>query len=100
MEYLAIKNWKEYQHYKKRNPPWIKMYHGLLDDYDFDRLADESKLLLMCLFLLACRTDNQIPYDQDWIQRKSTLRLEIDLAPLFDAGWISIVDGDASGEPF
>ena len=30
---LHIKNWGEFQHYKKRNPPWIKLHKKLLDDF-------------------------------------------------------------------
>ena len=90
MVYLEIKNWHEFQHYTKRNPPWIKLYHTILDDYEFDRLKDKDKLLLVCLYLLAGKTNNQIPHDIEWIQRKSTLESPIDLGPLFDAGFIRI----------
>src|SRR5690606_19747530 len=35
--YLTVKNFERFQHYKDRNPPWIKLYNDLLDDYEFGR---------------------------------------------------------------
>ena len=51
MLYLRVKNWGEFQHYTKRNPPWIKLYTSLLEDYDFNRLKDQDRLHLMLLWL-------------------------------------------------
>jgi ribosomal protein L32 len=95
MEYIIIKNWKQFQHYKDRNPPWIKLYHSLLDDYEYSQLNDASKLLLLSLWMLAGRTDNKIPNDLSWIKSKSMLNNKIDLKPLINNGFISI-NGDAS----
>jgi hypothetical protein len=39
-QWLTIKNWSEFQHYKDRNPPWIKLHRALLDDYAFAALPD------------------------------------------------------------
>jgi len=50
---IQPKNWKKFQHYNKRNPPWIKLHKGLLDDYDFQCLQDASKALAISLWLLA-----------------------------------------------
>jgi hypothetical protein len=32
--YFEVRNFKEYQHYSKRNPPWIRLYYRLLHDRD------------------------------------------------------------------
>lgn len=85
---ISIKNWDEFQHYKDRNPPWIKFYHSLLDDYSYACLRDDSKLLLISLYLLAAKTGNKIPYDLKWIQSKAMLNKKIKLQPLLDAGFI------------
>jgi len=89
-EYLKIKNWEKFQHYKKRRPPWVKLYHELLDDYEYGCLQDDSKLLLISLFLLAGTTDNKIPNDPKWIQNKAMLSTEVVIQPLVDTGFISI----------
>jgi len=95
MEYIHINNWENYQHYKTRNPPWIKFYAALLDNYEYGCLQDASKLLLTSLYLIASRTDNKIPNDLSWIKRKTTIKGKIDIEPLLSGGFISL-SGDAS----
>lgn len=42
-----IKNWKKFQHYKDRRPPWIKLYTELLDDaHGYLPLSDRAKVTL------------------------------------------------------
>ena len=74
---ISIVNWDKFQHYKDRNPPWIKLYHSLLDNYEFSCLQDDSKLLQIFLYLLACRKSNKIPYDLEWIRQKTMLKKPI-----------------------
>ena len=50
---LKPKDWDKFQHYKNRNPPWIKLYRGLLDDHDFYKLPVASRALAPMLWLLA-----------------------------------------------
>jgi len=95
MNYIVIKNWEKYQHYSHRNPPWVKLHNSLLDDYEYSCLQDASKLLLISLFMLASKTENQIPADPLWIQQKGMLSSTIDLQPLITAGFIN-VNGNAS----
>lgn len=71
---LKIKKWEEFQHYKDRNPPWIKLATDLFQDYDFSRLQDASKLLAVCIWTLGSRSkDGTIPYDFDYIKSQSCL---------------------------
>ena len=95
MEYLEVKNWEKFQHYTKRDPPWIKLYYSTLDDYEYACLQDASKLLLISLWMLAGRTNNKIPCDTVWIKSKSMIKGKINLDPLVSAGFIT-VNGDAS----
>lgn len=48
-----VKNWGEYQHYKDRNPSWVKLHKRLLDDYEFQCLPVASRALAPMLWLLA-----------------------------------------------
>lgn len=50
---LVPKNWDKFQHYKDRNPPWIKLHRDLLIDKEFMRLPIASKALAPMLWLLA-----------------------------------------------
>ena len=90
MEYLEIVNWHEYQHYKERNPPWIKLHNKILDCYEYGRLQDASKLLLLSLYMLASRTDNKIPYDIAWIKSKAMLQGKVDVKPLIECGFVKV----------
>jgi hypothetical protein len=61
---LRVKNWRVFQHYKDRSPPWIKLQKSLLDDYDFQCLPLASKALAPMLWLLASESDDgSIPSD-------------------------------------
>ena len=93
MEYLHLRNWETYQHYKKRNPPWIKLYHSLLDNYEYCQMRDDSKLLLLCFYMLASRTENRIPFDLPWIKNKTMISSEINLDELFENGFIFTTNG-------
>lgn len=88
MRHFQVRNWSKFQHYKNRNPPWIKLHTELLENYEFASLQDASKLLAMCIWMLAARSDNKIPADPDWIKSKCNLKSKPDLSPLFDAGFI------------
>ena len=88
MDYIHIENWREFQHYRDRNPPWIKLYVNLLDDYDYYSLPDNHKLILIHLWLLASKTNNNIPYDLQWIKTTLNLNIAIEIEPLIKAGFI------------
>ena len=95
--HLRVRNWEKFQHYRHRNPPWIRVYNQLLDDYDFGRLPDASKWHAVGIWLLASRLDNRIPDDKQWIQSKSNSLTIVDLDGLLSAGFIERYD-TASGE--
>lgn len=50
---IVPKNWRDFQHYKDRNPPWIRLHKSLLDNYDFQCLPVASRALAPMLWLLA-----------------------------------------------
>ena len=95
MQYIKILKWDEFQHYKKRDPLWIKLYRSILDQYEYDCLQDDSKLLLFTLWLLAARLSNKIPFDLDWIRKQGCLNNELSmqaLDALINTGFIETVD--------
>jgi hypothetical protein len=95
MTHLSVKNWEQFQHYKDRSPPWIKLHRDLLRDYDFACLQDASKLHLVLMWLLASQLDNKIPNDAAWITHQLGLSEPVKLKPLLDKGFIFMVQ-DAS----
>ena len=55
---IIPKNWDNFQHYKHRSPPWIKLHKNLLDDMNYQRLPVASKALAPMLWLLASEAHN------------------------------------------
>ena len=94
MKYLRIKNWDKLQHYKDRNPPWIKLHTKILCDYEFSCLQDDSKLLLILLWVLASKLSNKIPFDVHWIENQLNIK-KANLQPLIDSGFIEVFLNDS-----
>ena len=92
---FSVKNWNEFQHYKDRNPPWIKLHNHLLDDYEFENLGDAAKGHLLCIWMLASRTKNQMPFDEKWITKKIGASSKVNLQALVNAEFLT-VEHDAS----
>lgn len=97
MQYLRIKNYEQYQHYKDRNPPWIKLYRSILNDYEFLQLSLPCRYAYVGCLILASETDNRIPRDPVYLgQRLGITRdnyPDIDLSehiltPLITSGFL------------
>lgn len=50
---MRIKNWREFQHYKDRDPLWIKLYVRLLNDDEWFHLDPKHAKVLVMLWCLA-----------------------------------------------
>ena len=102
MRRLRIKNWAEFQHYRTRRPPWIKLHRGLLDDHGWHRLPETSRAVGPMLWLLASEhADGVIPYDLETIAFRLHMtgdKVDAALGPLIGAGFL-IEEHDASEPP-
>ncbi len=96
--YLSIPNWEEFQHYKDRNPPWIKLHNQLLENYEFECLPDASKAHLLCIWLLASRTENNFVNDAKWIGRKIGANSTVNLKVLIESGFLQLNQEDPEPE--
>ena len=85
---LSVPNLEKWQHYKQRNPPWIKLHRDILNDYKYSCLHDASKLHLLMIWLLASQMENMIPYDPKWIANKINATENIDLEMLIEKGFL------------
>lgn len=94
MKFYAIKNWKDFQHYGKRNPPWIKLHRAVIDDYAFCSLPDASKGHLMLLWLYASQNNGRVPADVPFIEKKLSIS-GLDLEELSARGFL-LPEGGAS----
>lgn len=94
---LTPKNWTDFQHYKGRRPPWIKLHRALLDDYDFACLPDASRALAPLLWLLASEFDDGV-IDVDFDQIAFRLHMPRQalaeaLKPLVERGFFALDSG-------
>jgi hypothetical protein len=94
MKFYAVKNWTDFQHYGKRNPPWIKLHRAVIDDYAFCSLPDAAKGHLMLLWLYASQNNGKVPADAPFLEKKLSIA-GLDLADLVERGFL-IPQGGAS----
>lgn len=85
---FKVRNWEEYQHYKDRNPPWIKLHFALLTSEDWVLLDDASRVLAIACLLIASRNDGYVPCKPDYIKRVAYLNQEPDFNPLIECGFL------------
>ncbi len=88
---LRVKGWPEFQHYKLRKPPWIRLYRKLLDDLEWHRLPVASRALAPMLWLVASETmEGRIDGASDALAfrlRMASADFEEALKPLISGGW-------------
>lgn len=87
-----IKGWEKFQHYKDRNPPWIKLHYELMTSADWVMLADASKLLAVVCMMIASRNDGGVPNNPEYIKRVAYLDKLPDLKPLIRSGFLMLAD--------
>lgn len=98
MDYLKIKNWSKFQHYKHRSPPWIKLHRSLLSDYAFQCLQDASKAHLILLWMYASETDGAVPNDPPYLRRKLSLHSNPNLKLFIEQGFLIQYDSNSLAE--
>jgi hypothetical protein len=88
VEHFRIVNWRSFQHYKERNPPWIKLHRELLTSRAWISADDANRALMVALMLIAADTDNLIPADPAYIRRRAYLNTEPDFSRLLEVGFL------------
>lgn len=88
---LTPKNWDNFQHYKHRSPPWIKLHRNLLDDMQYQRLPVASKALAPMLWLLASESHDGVihrtPEEIAFRLRMTEKEVISAIKPLIDNGF-------------
>ena len=96
MDILQVRNWATYQHYKDRNPPWIKLHFSLISSKDWVMLDDASRVLALACMLIASRSElgeGRFEADPDYIQRVAYLNTVPDFNPLINTGFLVVASG-------
>ncbi len=57
---MKIKNWKKFQHFKDRRPPWIKLHREILEQRDISLISDCSFRVLIGIWLLASEDEGLV----------------------------------------
>jgi hypothetical protein len=70
---ISVSNWARFQHYKDRDPPWVKLYRDLLTSESWVLGTDLSRVVQVASTLLAARYENKIPYRWDLLKRVMSL---------------------------
>ena len=92
MSCLKVKGLDKWQHYKRRNPPWIKLYNSIFNDYQFSRMNDCQKFHLIGLWSLASVMDNKLPDDDAWLAARIGARTELGIDTFIELGFIERCD--------
>lgn len=87
--FFAIKNWKKFQHYKHRNPPWVKLHVDILTSADWVTLADASRVLAVACMVIGARNEGRVPNDPAYIKRVAFIRGNVNFNPLLKCGFLS-----------
>jgi hypothetical protein len=62
---LKIKGWRKFQHYKHRDPPWIRLYRSLLNDRQWHNLSGDDAKALVMIWLIVSETEGELPKNED-----------------------------------
>jgi len=93
-KFYKIRNWHKYQHYKNRNPTWIKLHTELLTSKDWVCLDDCDRVLVISCMLIAAHNgvDGVFPADHLYIKRVAYLNQEPNFEKLIENGFIEEVE--------
>ena len=86
---LYVKNWHTFQHYKDRNPPWIKLHRSILNDSDFISMPEGAQYELIRVWILAASGSGAVPRRLGLLRQMTGLRRVRYLDLLIQKGFLS-----------
>lgn len=115
-QYLRVKNWGKFQHYRDREPGWIKLYADAIRDSRFLELTEAEQWQLVRIWIWASQSarftvdeeGRRVPVianDERNMRRTIATLKKIPLPKLIREGWLILVtedelwDGDAAPLP-
>ena len=93
---VRVVNWREFQHYKDREPPWIKLHRRLLQKPEWRKINGSAAKLLVDVWMLAAGAETEageLQYslvDLAYIVRRHPDAVLRDLEMLTAAGFLAI----------
>jgi hypothetical protein len=83
-----VRNWEQYQHYKDRNPPWVKLYNECIMSRWWINLDEKHRNLAIVCILVASRHGGCVPNDIDYVRKVGHLSSKPTFDPLFDVDFL------------
>ena len=93
--FLEVKNWRTYQHYSDRRPPWIKNHVALLDDIEYIGMSEGGRAALHAIWLLAARFGHPLPNDPKLLKERGGIPPKR-IAELIRHGWLLATDAPSA----
>jgi len=87
-DWIVVRRWEEFQHYKDRDPTWIKNYVRLLHDPNYFGLSLSARGLLHVIWLAFAATSGQLRVSAVGHLARTRGGLGLQLASLNHAGFI------------
>jgi hypothetical protein len=98
--WIVIPNWRRFQHYKDRNPKWIKVYTELMSDDAFLALSFHQRGVLISLWLEYAAGRRQIIDNTATVSRRLGGRVSrATLEALNDAGFTEVSASSPLAKP-
>ena len=88
---LKFTHWEFYQHYKDRDPPWIKLHVSILSSSAWVRLDNCGRVLAIACMVIASKNKGQFEADAQYLKRVAYLDFEPDFNALVTCGLCEIV---------
>lgn len=109
--YLRVKNWGDFQHYRDKEPKWIKLYAKILRDGRFGELDEPVQWQLVRIWMIASQSDRftrdgdgrRVPvlsYDEKNLRRAISSLKKIPLEMFVREGWlVPVAEDELDDEP-
>lgn len=88
MKFLAVKGFDRFQHYRDRNPPWIKLHGTILTDLAFLEMPEAAQAQLIKLWVLASQLGHPLPNNPKLLAGKIGATGKFHLATLVASGFL------------
>lgn len=91
--WIVIPGWEKFQHYKDRDPKWIKLYNSLLHSDDYLGLSGHRRAILHGLWMAYASSGCELRMDPRSLSRRLQLKVTSqDLEALVTGGWMEMAD--------
>ena len=96
MEYFIVTDWQQHQHYRDRDPKWIKLHlWEVLDSYEFSQMPEVDQIHLLKIRLLFAKenppsntTIKPLPIDVKYISGRIASKKKVNLERLLKTSFL------------